>query len=103
MDAPTDPIAAVLDALRRASAVEDHDPTIAALATADSSGRPSVRMVLLKHVDERGFVFFTNRTSRKAREMAENPRAALCVHWPRLAEQVRVEGTVELVSDQESD
>src|SRR5262249_17303654 len=67
-----------------------------ALATADAGGRPSVRMVLLRGVDERGFVFYTNYGSRKARELTENPQASLCQHWPSLEEQIRIEGTVEL-------
>lgn len=98
-----DPIALVRDALARAGAASPHDPTAAALATADGAGRPSVRIVLVKRVDERGLVFFTNRESRKGRELAANPRAALCFHWPALAEQARVEGPVQAVSDAESD
>ncbi len=72
-----------------------------ALATATIGGRPSARMVLLKSFDERGFVFFTSYDSRKGRELAENPRAALLFHWP--GRQVRVEGTVERVGAEESD
>lgn len=74
-----------------------------ALATADAQGRPSVRMVLLKEVDARGFVFFTNYLSRKARELEENPRAAMAFWWQSLHRQVRVEGRVERVSAEESD
>jgi len=74
-----------------------------ALATATSGGAPSVRMVLLKGVDERGFVFVTNYESRKGRELAENPQAALLFYWPELGRQVRVEGSVERISDAESD
>ena len=74
-----------------------------ALATADNDGRPSVRMVLLRGADERGFVFHTNYTSRKALELTENPHAALCVHWHSLEEQIRIEGPVERLSDAESD
>ena len=73
------------------------------LATADAAGRPSARIVLLKGIDPRGFVFFTNRESRKARELEERPFAALVLHWPKAAEQIRVEGRVERVSDAESD
>ena len=73
------------------------------LATADRRGRPSARQVLLRGVDERGLVFFTNRTSRKASELAENPRAALVLHWYELGRQVRVEGAVEQVEDAESE
>jgi len=74
-----------------------------ALATATSDGAPSVRMLLLKSVDERGFVFVTNHESRKGRELAENPQAALLFYWPELGRQVRVEGPVERVSGAESD
>lgn len=98
-----DPIARFVALFERARREEPGDPTATALATADAKGRPSVRMVLLKGVDPRGFVFFTNRNSRKARELGQNPHAALCVHWTVLAVQVRVEGPVETVSDAESD
>ncbi len=74
-----------------------------ALATADERGRPSVRIVLLKDIDPRGLVFFTNRESRKGVELDQNPFAALCLHWPVLAQQVRVEGPVEQISDADSD
>ena len=74
-----------------------------ALATADASGKPSVRMVLLKGFDESGFVFFTNYASRKAEELTANPRAAMCAWWPVLERQVRIEGVVSLVSAAESD
>jgi pyridoxamine 5'-phosphate oxidase len=79
-------------------------PEAMALATVDAEGRPSARTVLLKSADERGFVFFTNYESRKGRELAENPRAALVFHWaqePR--RQVLVTGTVERISEAESD
>jgi pyridoxamine 5'-phosphate oxidase len=98
-----DPIARFLDLAARARATEAHDATAASLATASASGAPSVRMVLLKGADLRGFVFFTNRDSRKGDELAANPRAALCFYWPTLGEQVRVEGPVERTSDAESD
>jgi pyridoxamine 5'-phosphate oxidase len=74
-----------------------------ALATADASGAPSVRMVLLKGFDERGLVFFTNYGSRKGEELAENPRAALLFHWPAIGRQVRVEGPVTRVDRAESE
>ena len=74
-----------------------------ALATATADGAPSVRMVLLKGADERGFVFFTGYVSRKAGELDANPRAALLFHWDPLGRQVRVEGHVERVAAQESD
>jgi len=77
-------------------------PEAMSLATATSDGAPSVRMVLLKTVDERGFVFYTNYGSRKAEELEANPRASLCFHWAILERQVRVEGPVERVSPEES-
>jgi pyridoxamine 5'-phosphate oxidase len=73
------------------------------LATATSEGSPSLRAVLLKGADARGFVFYTNLESRKADELFANPRAALAFHWKSLARQVRVEGTVALVADEEAD
>lgn len=78
-------------------------PEAMALATADRRGRPSVRVVLLKHADADGFVFYTNARSRKGRELAENPWAALVFHWQPLGRQVRVEGRVELVTAAEAD
>jgi pyridoxamine 5'-phosphate oxidase len=96
------PITEFLSAMERAEQ-RQVDTAPVALATADASGRPSVRMVLLRGVDERGFVFHTNYNSRKARELAENPRASLCVHWHSLEEQIRIEGTVERLRDAESD
>jgi len=86
-----------------AKAAESTDPTAMALATAGTDGRPSVRMVLLKKADPLGFVFYTNLESPKARQLQENPRAALCFHWPRLERQVRVEGVIRRVSDEEAD
>ena len=79
------------------------DPTSMALATATRGGRPSVRTVLLKDVDARGFVFYTNYESRKAQEMAETGRASLLFYWRSLERQVRVDGRVDRVSDAESD
>ncbi|HTT80062.1 MAG TPA: pyridoxamine 5'-phosphate oxidase [Stellaceae bacterium] len=75
----------------------------AMLATATPDGRPSLRAVLLKGADAEGFVFYTNLDSRKGEELAQNPRAALCLHWKSLARQVRVEGAVLPVSDAEAD
>jgi pyridoxamine 5'-phosphate oxidase len=79
------------------------DPTAMALATATRGGRPSVRTVLLKAVDARGFAFFTNYESRKAREMAETGRASLLFGWRSVNRQVRIDGTVEQVTGEESD
>jgi pyridoxamine 5'-phosphate oxidase len=79
-----------------------HEPNAIALATATAEGIPSVRMVLLKGIDERGFVFFTNYDSRKAVEIEANPNAALCIHWPVLERQIRVTGSVTRVTEEES-
>ena len=87
----------------RAGEKESSEPTAVILATADGAGRPSARTVLLKGVDERGFVFYTNSSSRKGRDLRENPRAALAFFWQSVFEQVLVEGAVEPVSDAESD
>lgn len=89
-----DPIELFRQWLKEAEGAELNDPNAAALATATVGGAPSVRMVLVKRLDERGFVFYTNTESRKGRELAENPRAALCFHWKSLRRQVRVEGVV---------
>lgn len=78
-------------------------PEAMALATADRRGRPAVRVVLLKHVDADGFVFYTNADSRKGRELSDNPYAAAVFHWGPLGRQVRVEGRVTRVSDAEAD
>ncbi len=78
-------------------------PEAMTLATADADGRPSARMLLLKSADERGFTFFTGYESRKGRELAENPRAALVFYWRPLGRQVRVEGPVRRLSAEESD
>jgi len=100
----TDDPHALFDAwLADARASEPNDPEAVALATADAAGRPSVRMVLLKGHDARGFVVYSNRESRKGRELAANPRAALLFHWKSLRRQVRVEGAVEWVGEDESD
>lgn len=77
-------------------------PESIAVATSSRDGRPSVRMMLLKGVDERGFAFYTNYESRKAREMTENPHAAFVVHWPILQRQIRVEGSLEKLTQEES-
>lgn len=88
-----------LDPLEQARAWLDAD--VVALATATADGAPSVRMVLLKEADERGWLFFTSYEGRKGRELAENPRAAILVHMP--GRQIRVEGRVEKISEAESD
>jgi pyridoxamine 5'-phosphate oxidase len=82
---------------------EPNDSNAVALATADAAGRPSVRMVLLKGHDERGFVFYTNQDSRKGGDLEANPNAALLFHWKSLRRQVRIEGAVEPVTAEEAD
>lgn len=99
-DNPTDLFAAWFD---DAKASEPKDPNAMALATSTPDGRPSVRMVLLKDFDEQGFVFYTNLTSRKGGELTANPHAALCFHWKSLTRQVRVEGPLTPVSNEEAD
>lgn len=86
-----------------AEAAEPGDANAMTLATAGSDGRPSVRVVLLKEFDERGFVFYTNTESQKGRQLEVNPFAALCFHWKSLARQVRLEGPVTPVGDDEAD
>jgi pyridoxamine 5'-phosphate oxidase len=98
-----DPIARFTESYARAAASETFDAARAALATSGARGLPSVRFVLVKHWDERGFVVFTNLESRKARELVGNPHAALAFHWASIGEQVRVEGAVERVSEAEAD
>ncbi|HEX8484873.1 pyridoxamine 5'-phosphate oxidase [Sphingomonas sp.] len=99
----TDPIALFDSWFAEAQACEPNDPNAMALATADARGRPSVRMVLLKGHGTDGFVFYTNRDSRKAGDLAVNAQAALLFHWKSLRRQVRIEGTVTHATDAESD
>jgi pyridoxamine 5'-phosphate oxidase len=101
--AENDPIRRFLDWFDEAKRREPDLPNAVALATAEPDGAPSVRMVLLKDVDERGFVFYTNLGSRKGRELAANGRAALLFHWKTLHRQVRVEGAAEPVEAAEAD
>jgi pyridoxamine 5'-phosphate oxidase len=101
-----DPIARFQALLAEAERIPRHvlpEPTAFALATVSADGLPSVRIVLLKSVDERGFVFYTNYESRKGRELVATKRAALCFHWQPLEVQVRVEGVTEVVTDAEAD
>nr|BCX00362.1 MAG: pyridoxine/pyridoxamine 5'-phosphate oxidase [Bacteroidota bacterium] len=98
-----DPIRQLERWLQEAVRARVPEPNAMALATATPDGRPSARMVLLKGLDSRGLVFYTNLESRKARELASNPRAALLFWWPELERQVRLEGPVEPVSDEEAD
>jgi pyridoxamine 5'-phosphate oxidase len=99
----TDPFLLFDEWYAEARTAEINDPDAMALATADSAGRPSVRMVLLKGHGPEGFVFYTNRESRKGDELAANPRASLLFHWKALRRQIRIEGTTELVSNTEAD
>jgi pyridoxamine 5'-phosphate oxidase len=101
--ADQDPFALFAAWLDEASKKELNDPNAMALATADADGLPNVRMVLLKGVDDRGFVFYTNLESQKGQELAANPKAALCFHWKSLRRQVRVRGLVESVTPEEAD
>ncbi|MDH3216449.1 MAG: pyridoxamine 5'-phosphate oxidase [Candidatus Krumholzibacteria bacterium] len=98
-----DPIKRFRTVFRRAQVSGIELPEAAALATVSDDAQPSVRMVLLKHADDKGFVFYTNLDSQKGRELKRNPRASLCFWWPALQEQVRIEGSVELVSTSEAD
>jgi pyridoxamine 5'-phosphate oxidase len=97
-----DPIARFSEWLTEAEASEPNDPNAVALATVNAAGQPAVRMVLLKGLSADGFVFYTNQQSRKADDLAAQPRAALLFHWKTLRRQVRVEGVVSLVSDAEA-
>jgi pyridoxamine 5'-phosphate oxidase len=105
MDAETalDPIALFNIWMKKAESSEPNDPGAAALATASRDGTPSVRMVLVKQINERGFCFYTNAESQKGLELAENPRAAMCFHWKSLRRQVRIAGTVTELSPAEAD
>jgi pyridoxamine 5'-phosphate oxidase len=87
----------------KAEQAEPNDPNAMAVASATPEGRPSVRMVLLKEWDRRGFVFYTNLESRKGGEFRANPYAALLFHWKSLRRQIRIEGPVSLVADAEAD
>jgi pyridoxamine 5'-phosphate oxidase len=98
-----DPVSLFRMWLAEAEAGEPNDPNAVALATSTPDGVPSVRMVLLKGLDERGFAFYTNAESRKGVELAANPRAALCFHWKSLQRQVRVEGAVAELPAVEAD
>jgi pyridoxamine 5'-phosphate oxidase len=98
-----DPLALFESWLEEARAAAGYEAEAVAVATATSDGAPSVRMVLLKGVDGRGLVFFTNYSSRKGLEIEQNPRAALLFHWPALGRQVRVEGPVSRVDRADSE
>jgi pyridoxamine 5'-phosphate oxidase len=93
----------LLEQARAVGAPALPEPTAFALGTVGPDGQPSVRILLLKAVDERGFVFYTNHESRKGTELLAHPKAAMCFHWQPLERQVRVEGTTRLVSSEEAD
>jgi pyridoxamine 5'-phosphate oxidase len=101
--AATDPIALFLRWYDEAAQTEPNDPNAMSLATSTANGYPSVRIVLMKRLDERGFSFYTNAESQKGRELAENPRAALCFHWKSRRRQVRVEGVVRELPPEDAD
>jgi len=98
-----DPIALFAAWMKEASGTEPNEANAMALASVDAAGRPNVRMVLLKHADAKGFVFYTNLESAKGRELLANPSAALCFHWKTQRKQVRVRGPASKVSDEEAD
>lgn len=101
-DLHADPIGLMQGWLFLAEQHEPNDPNAAALATADAAGMPSVRMVLIKRIDQQGLRFFTNATSRKGIELSARPAAAVSFHWKSLRRQIRVEGAVERLSHQEA-
>lgn len=104
MSRAPDPIAEYHELFKRALRQEGEKcATAATLATADLEARPSARVVLIKHADTSGFVFYTNLESRKAGDLRRNPRAALCIYWSSLDKQIRIEGSVEPIRDSESD
>jgi len=100
---PADPFIRFAEWFASARAMEPDDPTAMALATVDDAGRPAVRMVLLKHFDAQGFVFYTNLDSPKSTHLRKRKRAALCLHWAKLERQVRIEGSVVPVGECEAD
>jgi pyridoxamine 5'-phosphate oxidase len=101
-DVDPDPLRQLSNGFQEAGGAGVRMPEAAALATASVGGTPSVRMVLVKRFDERGFVFYSDYASRKGRELAANPRAALLFHWDALGRQVRIEGPVRRASASES-
>jgi pyridoxamine 5'-phosphate oxidase len=103
MPDPADPFALFSAWFAEAKASEPNDPNAMTLATATPAGRPAARIVLLKGWDAAGFVFYTNKQSRKGNELGANMHAALLFHWKSLQRQIRIEGAVEHVTDAEAD
>ena len=103
MSPTDDPIEVFRYWLDEAGRSEINDPNAVALATATTDGWPSVRMVLVKHLDSRGFCFYTNAESRKGKELGQNPRAAMCFHWKSIRTQIRVEGAITELSAEDVD
>ena len=98
-----DPLELFKSWMAEAKKKEIRDPTASSLATANNAGRPDVRMVLLKGLSSRGFVFYTNLNSSKSRDLKENPKAAMCFHWKSFNRQIRILGSVTQVDDREAD
>jgi len=97
------PIELFKEWFNEAKKTEINDPNVFTLATADTNGIPSARMILLKDYNQNGFIFYTNLNSKKSSDLKENPNASLCFHWKSLLRQVRISGKVSKVSDKESD
>ena len=98
-----DPIELFKTWMNKAKETEPNDPNALSLATSDSNGLPSVRIVLLKDFNENGFVFYTNLNSQKGNELKDNPNAAMCFHWKSFNRQIRILGSVTQVEDREAD
>ena len=98
-----DPLELFKSWMAEAEKKEIRDPTASSLATANNAGQPSVRMVLLKGVSHKGFVFYTNLNSPKSKDLKENPKAAMCFHWKSFNRQIRINGNVTEVDDKEAD
>lgn len=99
----SDPVALCREWLAQAERMELNDPEAVCLATCDGKGNPSNRMVLVKNIDEKGFKFHTNSGSRKGRDMADNPKAAMCFYWKSTRRQIRIEGRIEQAAPEEAD
>jgi pyridoxamine 5'-phosphate oxidase len=101
--ATSSPLAQIAEWLKEAEKKETLEPAAMSVATVDADGRPTLRMVLLRGIDERGLVFYTNLGSRKAEDIRANQQVALCLHWKSMTRQVRVEGRATQVDDAEAD